>query len=437
MATAGKIFSHQHTDRLSGALRVKREGLDWLRPDIVFMAIMLFGVIMPIVPFYNYEDSFSVFWPFYFFEKNDVILRAVSIYIGVAIFFQIGYRFAIVKSKSPGKVYFDERFFITKSIFLSIIGFLSFVIILYFAGGVSGLLEGSSDRTRAFAGLQGLFLVMNVLVSVSIAWLVRLTKKRRGLFEVTLYIIYTAFIIALIALQGQKSTIFIIAVTSAVILNVRVKKIGIVPISIFSVLLFLALMAYHIFKQEYLVLGRIVSISGGEQFWSSLSDFLNQQIFGNFMQLQSMSVLIEGMPDPLEFQYGQTYLAGLLLLVPRFIFPDKPLPSTGVFTEAFWPDAWRSLGTTLPPGVFGEAYMNFGTLGALVLGLLGGFMMGRLRKGLTVNPSCDMALINYAVAVASMLHFFRGELASVAYLALSIALPCRFLMKSAAASARA
>lgn len=436
MALARKTFSHHRTGRFSDTQRAKREGRDWLKPDIVFMVIMLFGVVMPIIPFSNYEDSFSVFWPFTFFQKNDTILQAFLIYIGISILFLIGYRIASIKEKSPTDIYLDERYFISKSVFLSFIGFLTFIIVLYFAGGISGLLAGSSDRTRVFAGLQGFFLVLNVLASVSIAWLVRLTKKKRGHFEVALYLIYTLFITALIALQGQKSTIFIIAVTAAVIFNIRVKKIGIIPISIFSVLLFLSLMAYHVFKQEYLVLGRVVSISGGEQFWSSLSDFLNQQIFGNFMQLQTMSVLIEGMPNPLEFQYGNTYLAGLLLLVPRSIFPDKPLPSTGVFTEAFWPDAWRSLGTTLPPGVFGEAYMNFGTYGALAMGLLGGFMMGRLRKGLAVNPNCDMALIYYAVAVASMLHFFRGELASVTYLTLSIALPCRFLMKSAGASAR-
>jgi oligosaccharide repeat unit polymerase len=383
---------------------------------------------MPVAPFLRFDDSFSIAWPFAFFDKTKSVINAICIYTGVALMFIIGFNRATAKNSKSTVIKIDDKNFVSRFMFLTTIGFFSFFLIIYFIGGFSNILQGASDRTRAFAGLQGLFLVLNILISVAIGWYVRILNRQRSLSEKVLFVLYTLLAVGITAVQGQKSTIFIAIAAMAVIYNCKVRRIRIQTIIIGVVVMFIVLMAYHVYKQEYLVLGRVVSISEGSQFWSSTYDFLNSQVFGNFMQLQTMSVLLEGMPVPLEYQYGYTYVAGLLLLVPRSIFPDKPLPSTGIFTEAFWPAAWRDLGTTLPPGVFGEAYMNFGVYGAIGAGLIAGYVMGRVHKRYKQNPNSDMALVYYAIMVASMLHFFRGELASVAYLVFSMALPCRVLM---------
>lgn len=402
--------------------------IDWLSPTPVFIIIVLLGVLMPAGSFLRFDDSFSKVWPFGFFEKNETVFRALSIYAGVTLTFLLGYRIATSKFVPVNSVGIDDRTFARRAAALAAFGFITFFVIVYFIGGFDQILTGASDRTRAFAGLQGLFLALNVLISVSIVWYIRILNQRRSFAEKVFFVFYTAMSLGIIALQGQKSTLFITIAAMAIIYNCKFKRIRIQTIVFGVVSLFVLLMAYHIYKQEYLVLGRVVSISGGTQFWSSVYDFLNSQIFGNFMQLQTMSVLIEGTPLPLDYQYGYTYWAGLLMLVPRSIFPDKPLPSTGIFTEAFWPAAWRDLGTTLPPGLFGEAYMNFGAYGAIFAGLLFGYVMGRCHASYKKNGNSDMVLIYYSIMVASILHFFRGELASVTYLVLSIALPCRLFM---------
>lgn len=409
---------------------------DWLSPVPIFVSIVLLGVLMPASSFLNYDDSFSKVWPFEFYEKNRTVLQAVFIYAGVTFAFFFGYRLAKSKTAPVNNTKIDDNTFISRATAMASIGFVTFFIIVYSIGGFSAILSGASDRTRAFAGLQGLFLALNVLISVSIVWYIRILNDRRSFSEKTLFLIYTTISLGIIALQGQKSTLFIMIAAMAVIYNCRFKKIRLQTIIAGVVVLFILLMVYHIYKQEYLVLGRVVSISGGAQFWSSVYDFLNSQIFGNFMQLQTMAVLIEGTPLPLNYQYGYTYWAGLLMLVPRSIFPDKPLPSTGIFTEAFWPAAWRELGTTLPPGLFGEAYMNFGVVGAISSGLIFGYFMGRFHANYEHNKNSDIVLVYYAILVASILHFFRGELASVTYLVLSIALPCRLFMSNPKPSAR-
>lgn len=407
----------------------KHRNRDWMAPGPIFLAIFFLGIIMPISPFLEFRDSFSIIWPFSFYNKIQTTIHSFLIYLSASVFFFIGYRYSLSKEASRKILIINDRNFINVLLTLSVVGIASFLLISFLVGGISNILQGSSDRTRAFAGIQGLFILMNVLCSACLVWFIRLVKNGRSIFEITMFILYLLFSLFLISFQGQKSNIFILIATLALIYNLRVKRIRPEIIVLSIILCFIILMAYHIYKQEYLVLGRVVSVSGGDQFWSSLYEFLNQQVSGNFMQLQTMSVLIEGMPLPLDYQYGYTYLAGLLLLVPRSIFPDKPLPSTGIFTEAFWPAAWRELGTTLPPGLFGEAYMNFGVYGALGMGLLSGYIIGRLHKNFITENQNDMALIYYAVMVSSMLHFFRGELASVTYLYLSIAIPCRMFMK--------
>lgn len=414
----------------------RRKGVDWLTPKPLFLIIILLGVFLPSYSFLHYEDWFSVVWPFAFLQKNGTVFKAIAIYTSILVLFSIGYNMGRSRTRLGKSLSINDSNFLKSAFLLVSVGMTILLLILYFVGGLSNLLAGASDRTREFAGLQGLFLVLNILISVSLVWYIRILKERRILFEKTIFVLFLLASMTILALQGQKSTIFINITALAVIYNIKRRNITLPEVLTGSFMLFVALMAYHIYKQEYLVLGRVVSVSSGDQFWSSAYDFLVQQVFGNFMQLQTMSVLIEGMPAPLDYQYGYTYFAGLLLLVPRAFFPAKPLPSTGIFTEAFWPAAWHDLGTTLPPGIFGEAYMNFGLAGAVVAGLFAGFVMGRLHGKYLLDTGNDMALIYYAVMVAAMLHFFRGELASVLYLVLSIVLPCRIFMSSSLRSAR-
>lgn len=415
---------------------IKKARIDWLSPKPLFITIMLLGVLLPAGPFLRYEDTFSVFWPFEFYQKNKTVTQAILIYALITACFVLGYGRGKARDAQDNVLIVKDSRFISRTAIAAAFALSILFVILYTVGGISALLLGSSDRTRAFAGIQGLFLAINVLVSICIIWYIRLLNNRKTLFEKGLFVVFLLTATVIISLQGQKSTLFIFVGTLAVIYHSRVNQIRLSQLIVGVVGLFIILMAYHIYKQEYLVLGRVVSVSGGTQFWSSVYDFLNGQIFGNFMQLQTMSVLIEGMPLPLSFQYGATYINGALLIVPRAFFPTKPLPTTGTFTEAFWPETWHELGTTLPPGIFGEAYINFGALGAIGSGLLFGYILGRIHGNYLKNRNSDMALIYYAVMVASMLHYFRGELPSVTYLVLSIAIPCRFFMIALPSGAR-
>ncbi|MBP5139198.1 oligosaccharide repeat unit polymerase, partial [Pseudomonas chlororaphis] len=229
------------------------------------------------------------------------------------------------------------------------------------------------------------------------------------------------------ALQGQKSTIFIIILSLIIVRHYRVQRVSLVKGAVLGFVMFVSLMIYHLLKQELLATGRFFFINEEQGVFLSFVHLLATQFTGNLMQLQTMTVLVDAMPKGLEWQNGSTLLMIVLILIPSGLFPDKPLTAAGVFTGAFWPDKWLMEGTTLPPGIFGELYMNFGALGVLFGGLFLGLLWGRLYGAVIYNPKSDRALGVYALAVASMLHLFRGELASVALLVASILIPFLFL----------
>ncbi|MBP5144240.1 oligosaccharide repeat unit polymerase, partial [Pseudomonas chlororaphis] len=295
----------------------------------------------------------------------------------------------------PGKVRYigSARIFSQRSFIFTMLALLAFAMILVVLGGVSGLLQGASDRIRAFAGLNGLFLLENLLLSVSLAWFIRLTRgEKKKLSERFCFWLYLFVALFVCALQGQKSTIFIIILSLIIVRHYRVQRVSLVKGAVLGFVMFVSLMIYHLLKQELLATGRFFFINEEQGVFLSFVHLLATQFTGNLMQLQTMTVLVDAMPKGLEWQNGSTLLMIVLILIPSGLFPDKPLTAAGVFTGAFWPDKWLMEGTTLPPGIFGELYMNFGALGVLFGGLFLGLLWGRLYGAVIYNPKSDRAL---------------------------------------------
>ncbi len=65
------------------------------------------------------------------------------------------------------------------------------------------------------------------------------------------------------------------------------------------------------------------------------------------------------------------YLDMILQLIPRAVYPSKPLQISKIFREVFFGD---SLGG-IPPGLWGEFYIIGGTVGVLILGTLFGMLL--------------------------------------------------------------
>jgi hypothetical protein len=96
--------------------------------------------------------------------------------------------------------------------------------------------------------------------------------------------------------------------------------------------------------------------------------------------------------------FGKTYLAGILAFVPRFLSPFRDKWALGVVTATL-----AGFKTTehagLRIGIFGEAYLNFGLVAVLILGILIGvsvrFIDLRMKQSADTLPASGVRIYSY------------------------------------------
>lgn len=116
-------------------------------------------------------------------------------------------------------------------------------------------------------------------------------------------------------------------------------------------------------------------------------------------QFRDFVTLLDGMPQTLDFQYGQTFLS---------IIPQAPFPTGGaLFTNAFFPGVPEIV--SYPPSYPGELYMNFGALGVAGGMLAFGFVLGAVEAFWRRNRGDVGALAMYGFAVLSLPLVLRGD----------------------------
>jgi hypothetical protein len=94
-----------------------------------------------------------------------------------------------------------------------------------------------------------------------------------------------------------------------------------------------------------------------------------------------LRVAMMNFPARHPYLYGQSYYRLLFAPIPRFVWPTKPLNTQRVFAQVVEPSA-AATGLTLPPGLVGDMYINFGYLGVLGMFVLGVIFAQERYRGL-------------------------------------------------------
>lgn len=109
---------------------------------------------------------------------------------------------------------------------------------------------------------------------------------------------------------------------------------------------------------------------------------------------------LDAVPSRHDYLYGQSYYRLLLVPIPRWIWPDKPLNTQRIMTQWLTPGA-VSVQTT-PVGIIGDLYVNFGMYGVLGM-LVFGYAFARLDQ----HSQLSYALL-LCVSFAMVFHLARG-----------------------------
>jgi oligosaccharide repeat unit polymerase len=379
-----------------------------------WVVFYVLGYYLPIPLFLESSDGWSTIWGFAFHDKDSALTQAVALVT-------LGGLILSICSRGIGRVYShsvksrdqntrpplatSEVIAGLRIVFLfgGVFGVL--LIGIQLVGGLLNLLANLGDRITLFAGLNAFFLPVNMLIGSCFA----ISASRAVNQSIPQKYEWLAVCATLppLLLLGQKANIFILALGLIIIKLSTTRRVRFAPLVAAGLLGINLLLLYEFVFREAMIVG----VDKDKLTLDGWFGFFWTQVTGNFMQIQNLTVLIDAMPNEMSYAMGETYIAIFSLVIPQQFISIKPLTAAGLNTVAFWPEVVARESTTMPPGIFGEAYMNFGWIGFILLCALIGFILRRIdapwRAG---RPYTAMDLVWIATAGALSLHFIRGEL---------------------------
>jgi oligosaccharide repeat unit polymerase len=407
--------------------------VDALSPVLLFTFYVFVGYVLPIPSFLAGVDPVTASWTNLYGNFERSLTRAVWVTLVGVLGFYLGY--AATRDLIPGKsaALDDQRprwrsnMLVIGGFLYSVVGLGLFGLGVALIGGPSVLVSGLSSRVSLFAGLNYFFHAINLLLVVSLVWWARelFERRRPGRW----FWLFTSLAVALAALQGSKVVLFVFAFTMVIMYHSIRRRLSLAKLALLAILFVPAISLYAIYIREFVVLGEIRSLDTSENWPLLLWLLVSRDFAGNFVELQALTIIVDRVPDVLDFQNGRTLLALLTIAVPSGLYPEKYLTAPGVFTLSIEPDRWVREGTTLPPGLMGEMYMNFGITGVFLGLLVFGAAVGLIRRAVKRQGHDPAVVITYALAVAMMAHYIRGEAVSPTVLLLILLLPTILLLK--------
>jgi oligosaccharide repeat unit polymerase len=407
---------------------IAHDRFDFFKPPVFFSSLMLLCYAYPAYGFAQGTDAFTTSWDSTPPRESSVeaalgvtILAILSFYYGYYRWPAAGHSKMSATRKPEHRPVANPSRLRRVVITYTLLGTGLFLMGVHFVGGFEVLASSLGDRIRTFAGLNYLIGGVNLLLSASLVWWVIVLRNHR--LKNWWFWSYSAAALCVNSLQGNKSTIFIFVVTMAILYHVMYRPIPATKVILSAGILFVALTAYGRIAREYFAVGEFTTIDSQNLTRSDLSEVVASEIGGNFLQLQVLTTIIDRMPEELPYQYGGTLLSLFTMPVPRVLWPDKLLPAPGVLTMAFWPERLLKEGASMPPGLVGEFCMNFGALGVAAGMLLFGMAYARIEARVQRMPANIVLVTSYALLMAMMLHYLRGEFVSPTVTLLILGLP--------------
>ncbi len=268
---------------------------------------------------------------------------------------------------------------------------ISTAVFLVYIGMQGGLgAQILSWRESRHVSLAGEFYIINLINVASAACLVWLALEP-GVWRSPLFWATSALALTMMFLstgsRGMPVQQLIIGACLVMLTRRRITYLSTALILIFSMAL----------------VGMLVGLRSGNQ--DVLSDVIADTTFAESIdvakrELIERSSVADGtlpilarVPDDVDFLYGSSYAAALLVGVPRALWPDKPKMIGGQVAEVFF----RGLGG-VPPGPIGEAYWNFHVAGVVICFALFGIWHRWLARLYARNHGAPGALL-FVIAV--------------------------------------
>lgn len=124
--------------------------------------------------------------------------------------------------------------------------------------------------------------------------------------------------------------------------------------------------------------------------------------------------------------YGVPWLQAACVVIPRFLWPDKPALNAYAqeLTSVDRPIAENGM----VPTMFGDCYINFGYLGDLVIPGVVAFLLGLWYYSAIRAPHLSLARYSYCAYAANLLQVWRDDMAGLFLRPLFMCMPLTFVV---------
>lgn len=382
---------------------------------------------------YTYSGVYSVLWgnglnPIFITTYEPSIFINYSNIAYCSLYFGFILKYKVIHNinseevpKSSNKKYVPEL--VNRAIFCSLVSLLMEFINFYRVGGISAVSQGKAYYASMVSELSFTLPSEIFLITSCIYFSLYISNKfKYGLKifdnKVIIYLIPTLFLFSLYLLLGMRGVIL----SYIMILFVGSKYLK--PTNSLSFkFIFMLLIVYVLFAVIYTARASIgfYLIENND-----LNGFINVVFtksrlieallptnneftvaFGNFNQYITSSIK--------DFKYGATYLIGLLILIPSFIFPGtKPLQIVYEFRNIFFPsEIVRGSIAGTGFSFLLESYMNFGFIGIIMNYFIIGFLLAKLEKNRAIKNNNFINSALYLSCFYFIGHFQRSSFADI------------------------
>jgi len=309
------------------------------------------------------------------------------------------------------KYEWQPRFVIAASLILGALGFAGNVLFYQAVGGVQNYLSNFNNRILLWNKNIGPLLALRDMGLLAVilwyGYIVRPHIRRRlgglvtwGLFAVLL----AANLIPQLPL-GSRTGVLRVFIDIAVIYHILKRRIKFWEFVGIGILLAGFVYAYG---EMRFIVSRSHGIRSTQELIDDLSESTSNVSESGIAHEydQYMSVLariMDGVPNEVNYLHGSTYLLGFAYVVPRAIWSDKPPSAAVILTDQLFAGSYS--GTSyLTPTMWGEAFMNFGYLGIIIIP----FAFGVLFKGFNLYAKTSPVSPAQAVIYTIMLRWTDG-----------------------------
>jgi hypothetical protein len=167
---------------------------------------------------------------------------------------------------------------------------------------------------------------------------------------------------------------------------------------------FSAWYAYSI--RQKLSLGSSEGSIGGNSAASAVRSVVDPFVEGGLDSLRTLGVTV-ARPEFLSANW-EGAIGGLLTLVPRAVWPDKPYGVSIAFSKYYFPDRWAE-GTGVPPSLPAELVFYFGLTIAPLLLIAAGYSIGRVGRRIWTSTSLWVRVLGPLLTVDTVVLVKSGS----------------------------